>query len=361
MKKILSKIFYAPIAKLFVGLQKDREHNQPLLEVHEPLSPREEVVTVLFLDIIGFSAASLSRTPAEAFRDLKTMFDRITRIVEAHGGTVDRTLGDGLLAYFTANDVCEIFGTHADRALACGVAIHHAQIEVTLSAGKDFAGSVLPMRIGINTGRVYMGDLGNEDRHDFTIIGTAVNLGQRLEAACEINRIMVGEDTMAMAEIYSEATNGMRRRPIVAKSYQEPVNAFEFDPFLDDSESTRRFITAYRNFAQMDRSEERLYCESASLIMVTSHGHAQVINVSRSGVMLRFDKYIARGLVIYVSQVIAKVEHLDVSPMFLEVRWGNPETETNYLHGCLLKSFSEDQKSELWDLWRSVLARNTDG
>lgn len=320
------------------------------------LAAREEFVTVLFLDIIGFSSASLSRTPAEAFAELKMMFDRFTEIVHSFGGTVDRTLGDGLLAYFGSNDRSAWPGNHADRALNCGVAIHRVQIEDTIAKGEGRPDSVLPVRIGINSGRVYMGDLGSFGRHDFTIIGSAVNLGQRLEAACEINRIMVGEASMEFATLFSEETRGMRRRSILAKSYSEPVNAFEFDPFVDSRDAVQRFVSAYRKFARIDRLEERLSCENASLMMVTTHGHAVVVNISRSGMMLRFDQYIAKGVVIYISQAIAKVEHLDVPPLFVEVRWGSPEKDGSFLHGCFLKNLNDEQKSELWDFWRSFLA-----
>jgi len=339
--------------------EQDADVSSPL-EPYAPPPAREEVLTVLFLDIIGFSAASLTRSPAEAFRDLKTMFDRMTKLIQHHGGTVDRTLGDGLLAYFTANDSSEKDGTHADRAIHCAIAIHHTQINDTLAIKSGEPITVLPIRIGVNSGSVYMGDLGNEQRRDFTIIGSAVNLGQRLEAACEINRIMIGERTLEFAQHFSETTEGMRRRPIIAKSYQDPVKAFEFDPFVDDSEATKRFVAAYRSFAQRDRTEERVPCEAASLYMVTNHGHARVVNVSKSGFMLRFDQYIARGVVVYVSQVIAKVQHLDTPPIFLEVRWGAPEAPGNFMHGCLLKNLNEDQKAELWDLWVNVLGYSSE-
>ncbi len=356
--KMLNHIYFNFLAATLPRAQAE-SRAQPAQDISSYFPPeaREEVLTVLFLDIIGFSAAVLTRSPAEAFRDLKMMFDRMTRLVQQHGGTVDRTLGDGLLAYFTANDSSDIPGTHADRAILCGVAIHHTQINGILVRGESAPITVLPIRVGINSGTVYMGDLGNEERRDFTIIGSAVNLGQRLESACEINRVMIGLKTLELAENFSETTPGMRARPIIAKSYQEPVNAFEFDPFLDDSEATKRFITAYRAFAQRDRVEDRIHCEEASLFMVTNHGHALVVNVSRSGVMLRFDKYIARGVVVYVSQVVAKVEHLDTPPMFLEVRWGSPDVPGNYMHGCLLKNLNEDQKNELWELWAAVLIR----
>jgi class 3 adenylate cyclase len=319
------------------------------------LAAREETATVLFLDIIGFSAASLNRTPGEAFRELKTMFDRVTRIVHQHGGTVDRTLGDGLLAYFTAHDQTPTPGTHADRAIACGIAIHRAQISEGLATPKTQ--SILPVRIGINSGNVFMGDLGNDERRDFTIIGSTVNFGQRLEAACEMNRIMIGEKTMEFATQFSPQTAGMWARPIIAKSYQDPVPAFEFDPFVSDSDAAQRFTSAFRSFAQMARTEERLSCADAAIIMVTTHGHAQVLNVSRSGVMLRFKHYIARGAVIYVSQVVAKIEHLDMPPMVIEVRWGTPETDGGFLHGCLFKSLNDEQKTDLWELWHHIATR----
>jgi class 3 adenylate cyclase len=285
------------------------------------------------------------------------MFERVTRLVRQHGGTVDRSLGDGLLAYFTPDDGTAMLGGHADRALACGVAILRAQVQDMLVAAAQPQSFVLPLRIGINSGNVYIGDLGSDERRDFTIIGSAVNFGQRLEAACEINRIMVGEATMALSTLYSATTPGMQRRPIIAKSYHEPVNAYEFDPFIDTPKEADAAVAAYRAFAQIVRSEERLPCESASLVIATSSGFASIVNVSRSGLLLRLETFAARGATIRAEGVTAGIEHLAISPFFLEVRWAVAAAGGTFLHGCMIKSLDEEQKAELWKLWTGAVAQ----
>jgi class 3 adenylate cyclase len=316
-----------------------------------PESARDEVVTVLFLDVVGFSSASRERTPAETFAELKTMLGRVTGLVAAHGGTVDRTLGDGLLAYFG-----EAPGGagHADRAVSCAVAILRAQIDDMLARAGSPRAFILPLRIGVNSGGVYLGDLGGDSRRDVTIIGNVVNFGQRLEAACEINRIMIGETTQALAESLPPETPGLRPRPIIAKNFHEPVPAFEFDPFDGDATALQA-IAAYRAFAGLERAEERVPCGGVALSAATNFGFATFVNVSPSGALLRFGTYLPRGAIIAISAVSVGLEHVPLPPMLLEVRWGAPAGDGAFVHGCRLKHLDADQRDEVWTQWRATL------
>jgi class 3 adenylate cyclase len=309
------------------------------------------------LDVVGFSAAALRCSAEEAFRELKTMFHRIGRIIGEHGGTVDRTIGDGLLAYFVDDGPSE---SHADRALRCGARILEEQVADMLSKAPSTSAFVLPVRIGINSGLVIRGNLGSDEHPDFTVVGSVVNLGQRFEAACENNRIVVGASTIELSRSFRPTTPGMTPRPVIAKSYLEPIAAYELDPFVGAPDRARRAIAAYRAFAGLSRKEERLACTEAAIVMQTSAGFARVENVSASGMLLRCDEYLARNAVLHATDVLVGIEHLPVPHLLLQVRWGAPSGDGSFLHGCLLANLDAEQRAELWSIWCQCIVERSE-
>ncbi len=157
-----------------VGPQKLKQ----LLSLKSRLSlpPQNQVLTILFIDIVGFSVAAERESPSVIFGHLRTILSHISEIVHESGGIIDRSLGDGLLCFFGYK--YESDGTeddrHAEKALNCALRIQREILNKDLQALKD--GSIIfPLRIGVNTGEVYIGDLGGKNRIDFTIIGHAVN------------------------------------------------------------------------------------------------------------------------------------------------------------------------------------------
>src|SRR5690606_9173672 len=109
-----------------------------------------KVVSIMFIDIVGFSAISESRSPEEVFKYLKDLMDRMRSEIHAHGGVVDRVLGDGLLAFFGYHyDGRKASDDHASQALAAALVIQRQNVEHCLKAGDG--DPIFPLRIGINT------------------------------------------------------------------------------------------------------------------------------------------------------------------------------------------------------------------
>lgn len=139
--------------------------------------PREAIVTVMFTDIAGFTTLSEQMDAATTAKLLNHHFSILCRAVDAHGGTVDKFMGDGMLAFFGAPDSLE---SHAAAAVRAAAAIRdeleHDNREQAGESRQPFR-----VRIGIHTGSVIVGNIGASDRVNYTIIGDTVNISQRLQ------------------------------------------------------------------------------------------------------------------------------------------------------------------------------------
>ena len=139
--------------------------------------PREAIVTVMFTDIAGFTTLSEQMDAAAAAKLLNHHFAILCRAVDAHGGTVDKFLGDGMLAFFGAPDRLK---GHAAAAVRAAAAIREELENDNLEAAGE-GRPPLRVRIGIHTGSVIVGNIGASDRVNYTIVGDTVNVSQRLQ------------------------------------------------------------------------------------------------------------------------------------------------------------------------------------
>jgi len=154
------------------GTYVDREVADHILREGTALSGEEVEVTMLFLDIRGFTGLAERLSAAEVVATLNRLFERIVPIVHAHGGHVDKYAGDGLLAVFGAPRRQD---DHADQALGAALAIADAVED-------EFRGD-LSVGIGLNSGPVVAGNVGGAGRLEFSVIGDAVNVAARVESA----------------------------------------------------------------------------------------------------------------------------------------------------------------------------------
>lgn len=148
-------------------------------------------VTILFMDLAGYTAFSNGRSAEEVAHYLNDIFARIGPIIEAGGGTIDKYTGDGLLAVWGAPTPDP---EHATRAWAAACAIHALMVPVMEQMLKQDV-RACRMRIGLHSGRVLAGDLGFKGRMDYTVVGRTVNLAQRTQAAL---KAVMGDDLVVL-------------------------------------------------------------------------------------------------------------------------------------------------------------------
>ncbi len=159
---------YVP-KKIVASLIKRGDANEAISDARD--------ITVMFTDIVGFSAASEGMEASEVAAFLNRHFALITGCIEAEDGTVDKFIGDAVMAFWGAPEEQE---DNAERACRAALAIADAIREDNKrreASGKPPVG----IRIGIHTGTATVGNIGAPDRLNYTIIGDAVNIGERLE------------------------------------------------------------------------------------------------------------------------------------------------------------------------------------
>jgi len=139
-----------------------------------------QVLTVMFCDMRGFTHLSQAMPPLALQALLNTIFNRLSEVIQKHGGTIDKYMGDCVMAFWGAP---EPQADHATRALRCAIDLQTAIRELNLNRAADAPD--IKMGIGLNTGLMCVGDMGSNVRRSYTVIGEAVNLAARLEGLCK--------------------------------------------------------------------------------------------------------------------------------------------------------------------------------
>lgn len=178
----------------------------------EVITTSERPVTVMFTDIRGFSALSQRLSAPEMADLLNDHFDLLSRRIEAAGGTVDKFIGDSVMAFWGAPDEQP---DHAERALEAARGIREAM--AADNAGRSERGQApIQVRIGINTGPAVVGNIGSSSRVNYTLIGDTVNVAERLERLAA--QLQEDEDVVVLA---SAATAHAAQAPLQALGRHE--------------------------------------------------------------------------------------------------------------------------------------------
>jgi class 3 adenylate cyclase len=183
------------------------------------LSLEEEIeATVLFSDIRGFSAVAEQLSPRAVAEVIGRHASAMAQVVLSHGGMLDKFAGDGVMAVFGAP---KPLPGDADRAVSCAVAMQRRQAELDAETSQD---GLRPTEIGIgvNTGLVIAGTVGGAGRFDYTVIGDAVNVAQRLQSEAGPGEILISAATAARCTWPHAEAAGARR----LKGRKEPVDVF---------------------------------------------------------------------------------------------------------------------------------------
>jgi adenylate cyclase len=170
----------------------------------------EEIeVSVLFLDVRGFTEFAERAAAQEVVACLNQLYEVVVPVIQSHGGHANKFVGDGLLAVFGAP---ERHPDHAARAVA-------AACEIARLVREGVSGG-LRVGLGVNSGRVVVGTIGGGGRRDFTVIGAPVNTAARVEAATRLtgDDILITETTLRALGPHGEEFEERRSVPLKGKS-----------------------------------------------------------------------------------------------------------------------------------------------
>jgi adenylate cyclase len=181
---------------------------------------QKKELTILFSDIKSFTTYSASLTPDEIRRALNEYFEAMVEIVFKYEGTVDKYIGDGLMVFFGDPE------PQNDHALRCVRSAIEMQKKVRELKQKweGEGGIPLQIRIGINTGEVVVGNMGSSKRLSYTVLGSAVNLAQRLESNAPVGGILISDRTHELVKGKVPTGN---LREIQVKGIDMPVRVCE--------------------------------------------------------------------------------------------------------------------------------------
>ena len=181
-----------------------------------------QTITILFADIRGFTRISEHAPPEKIVGLLNHYFSAMTDIIFAHGGTLDKYLGDGLMALFGAPTATP---DDASNALNAAVAMQRRMLGINREL-RDEGFPEIGVGMGMHTGEVVVGYIGSDRRSEYTAIGDTVNTSSRLESNAKGGEILISDATAKAAHSRYKLKP---REPIMVKNRQQPVMLWEVD------------------------------------------------------------------------------------------------------------------------------------
>jgi class 3 adenylate cyclase len=221
---------------------------------------QRKTVTVLFCDVAGSTALGESTDPEALRALLARYFERMKTIVESHGGTVEKFIGDAVMAVFG------VPASHEDDALrACRAAVEMRDALPELG---------IRGRIGVNTGEVVVGTI------ERLATGDALNVAARLEQAAQPGAVLIGQSTHALVR---EAVMLEPLEPLILKGKSEPVTAHRLIAVLDAPERSHvlRFVGRESELARIveawDRAQAQARCELVTVVGDAGVGKSRLV------------------------------------------------------------------------------------
>jgi class 3 adenylate cyclase/tetratricopeptide (TPR) repeat protein len=231
----------------------------PLSGPEEPLADVRRVVTIVFADVTGSTSLGERLDPEALRRVMGRYFDEMSGVIERHGGTVEKFIGDAVMAVFGIPRLHEDDAVRAARAAA---GMREALAALNLELEREH-GVGIEARIGVNTGEVVAGDPSAGQR---LVTGDAVNVAARLEQAASPGQILLGETTYRLVK---DAVEVERVSALDLKGKEEPVPAYRLVTVLADVAGHERHLDSPmvgrgKELDMLERALERAITERTS-------------------------------------------------------------------------------------------------
>jgi adenylate cyclase len=217
----------------FINEEREKEATQRSFEAYLPPSVvkrqlahpesifevQKKELTIMFTDIKSFTTYSSTMSPDQIQNFLAEYFDAMVQIVFKYEGTVDKYIGDGLMVFFGAPEPQD------DHAVRCVKAAIEMQKKCRELKEKWVREGLFPLkiRIGINTGEVVVGNMGTRKKLAYTVLGSDVNLANRLESNAPVEGIMISKRTY---ELIKDQIPTEPHEPVLVKGLDTPIEVY---------------------------------------------------------------------------------------------------------------------------------------
>ncbi len=172
-----------------------------ILNSRSSIEGERKLVTVLFADVANYTSMAEKLDPEEVHQIMDGCFKILMDEIHRYEGTINQFTGDGVMALFGAPVAHE---DHAQRACHAALSIQKALVGFEEKVSKDF-GADFKMRIGLNSGPVVVGSIGDDLRMDYTAVGDTVNLAKRLQDIARPGQILISHETWQMVRGRAQA------------------------------------------------------------------------------------------------------------------------------------------------------------
>ena len=243
---------------------------EKILDQKDKIEGERKQVTVLFCDLVGFTSMSEKLGPEDTYSIMDQVLEILIHKVHDYGGTVNQLLGDGLYALFGAPIAIE---DASSRAIRSALDMLKGITEFRNKTIKEKNIPPLEMRIGINSGPVVVGTIGNSLRVEFKAVGDTVNLASRMEGLAEPGTVYLTEETYKQARLYFNF-EALGEKTIKGK--EKPVSVYKV---ISEKEKVHHRLTSDRIIQSEMVGRESEIDKLAIQVLKAKSGEGSIINI----------------------------------------------------------------------------------
>ena len=314
--------------------------------------PEQHELTILFVDLVDSTRSIENMGPLDSFRRTSGLLQEVVKVIHEHDGIVEKTLGDGLLGYFGYQADTDAACDHREDALRAATKIQNLNAHKMLVEGEQ--GITLPLRIGVNTDFVTIGNIGGAERFEISAVGLGVIMAQRFEQSADPFKILAGENTVTRRRDNVADISGYRKH-VKIKHRNELVTAYEVNPFEDNPQVFSECCNIHRQRMNRQRMERREGVGGSRAVTCQANtSSGWLVDISLSGIAVSLDKFYARGVAI---ELVLQTEIPSLASLLADghmnefevmVQWAQ-EKDGRFVHGCRIVGLNPSLRQKLCD------------
>jgi len=299
-----------------------------ILTTRSSIEGEHKLVTVLFADVANYTSISEKLDPEEVHQIMDGCFKVLMDEIHRYEGTIDKFTGDGVMALFGAPVAHE---DHAQRACYAALAIQRAIKEYGEKVERE-CGVEFKMRVGLNSGPVIVGAVGNDLRMDYTAIGDTTNLASRMETMAKPGTVLVSADTHKIARDFFrfEPLGKMRvkGKEVPQETYQL-IEAGKVETRIEAAiaRGLTKFVGRDREITALKEAFEKAqsgYGQVVGIVGEAGVGKSRLLLELR-GVLPRMEHTYLEGQCLHYGVSMAYLPTLDILRSYFDIKEGDRE------------------------------------